>query len=93
MTAESGNRDSMLCLYREALRIRRAEGALGAGAITWHDDAAEGVLAFDRDPGFTCVANLGAGPVDLPPHSEVLLTSIPLKDGKLPSDATVWLRR
>jgi alpha-glucosidase len=93
VTAESGDPDSMLTLYREALRLRRSEAALGAGTITWREDAAPGVLAFDREPGFTCVANLSTGPVTLPPHAEVLLTSVPLKDGKLPGDATAWLRR
>jgi alpha-glucosidase len=93
VTAESGDPNSMLRLYREALRIRRAEEALGAGTITWREDAVAGTLSFDRDPGFTCVANLNAEPVPLPPHAGILLTSAPLEDGKLPSDATAWLRR
>jgi alpha-glucosidase len=39
-----------------------------------------------------CVANLSAGPVELPPHDAVLLTSGPLTDGgQLPPDATAWL--
>jgi alpha-glucosidase len=83
----------MLCLYREALRLRRSTGALGAGTIAWRTDVTDGVLAFDREPGFTCVANLGPASVDLPPHTEVLLTSVPLEDGRLAPDATAWLRR
>ena len=40
------------------------------------------------------MVNLGAGPAELPPHTEVLLASGPLEDeGRaLPSDTAVWLR-
>jgi alpha-glucosidase len=96
--AESASDDSMLRLYRDALRIRRVSAVLGDGPMTWLP-AADGVLAFDRVPavagadggGVRCVANLSAGPVELPPHDAVLLTSGPLTDGQLPSDTTVWL--
>jgi len=98
--AESAGDDSMLRLYQDALRIRRTSAALGDGPMTWLP-AADGVLAFDRSPGGTgaagggvrCVANLSAGPVELPPHAETLLVSGPLADdGRLPPDTTAWLR-
>ncbi|HEV3292382.1 MAG TPA: DUF3459 domain-containing protein, partial [Streptosporangiaceae bacterium] len=39
-----------------------------------------------------CVANLSAGPVELPPHVAMLLSSGPLTgDGLLPPDTTAWL--
>jgi alpha-glucosidase len=38
----------MLCLYREALRIRRSDPAFGDTPLTWRPSA-DGVLAFDRD--------------------------------------------
>jgi alpha-glucosidase len=38
------------------------------------------------------VANLSAAPVDLPPHSEVILASGPLPAGQLPPDTSAWLR-
>jgi alpha-glucosidase len=38
------------------------------------------------------VANLGAEPVALPEGAEVLLASIDVTDGLVPSDATVWAR-
>jgi alpha-glucosidase len=96
--AESASDDSMLRLYRDALRIRRVSAALGDGPMTWLP-AADGVLAFDRVPtapgapgGVRGVANLSAGPVELPPHDAVLLTSGPLTDGgQLPPDTTAWL--
>jgi alpha-glucosidase len=61
-----------------------AAGAAGAaGAHVAPDAGADGVR---------CVANLSAGPVELPPHAAVLLTSGPLRgDGLLPPDTTAWL--
>jgi alpha-glucosidase len=96
--AERADPASMLNLYRAALRIRRAEDSLGDGPLRWLDapagaGAAEGVLAFARDPGFACVTNLSATPVALPAHQEIVLASNPLTGrGELPVDTTVWLR-
>jgi alpha-glucosidase len=81
----------MLSLYREALRIRRDEPALGDGSLRWLD-AAAGVLAFARGEGFACVLNLSGAPVELPPHDSVLLRSGPLEAGLLPPDTAAWLR-
>ena len=102
VAAESANPDSMLRLYRAALRIRRSEPAFGETPLTWQPSA-DGVLAFDRhdaggvedrEAGATvrCVANLSAGPVGLPPHAGVLLASGPVHGGVLPPDTSVWLR-
>jgi alpha-glucosidase len=91
VAAQSAEPGSMLELYRTALRIRRREAALGAGAIAWRDDLPDGVLAFDREPGFTCVVNLSPAPVVVPAHTEVLLSSVPLDGDRLPTDAAVWL--
>jgi alpha-glucosidase len=88
---EAGDPGSMLELYRSALRIRRAEPALGDGTMTWRP-APDGVLVFDRDAGLCCVVNLSAAPVDLPGHAAVLLASGPLAGGQLPPDTAVWLR-
>jgi alpha-glucosidase len=91
---ETGDPDSMLELYRRALRIRRAEPALGAASavpgMTWLP-APAGVLAFDRG-GVACVANLSASPVKLPRHTAILLASGPLPGGLLPPDTAAWLR-
>ncbi len=81
----------MLELYRAALRIRHGEPSLGDGPMTWLPSA-PGVLAFDRGGTVRCVANLSAAPVDLPPHSEVILASGPLPAGLLPPDTSAWLR-
>jgi alpha-glucosidase len=90
--AEAKDPDSHLSLYKEALRIRREEEALGEGRLKWDADCPSDVLSFTRDPAFRCVVNLGGQPYDLPPESEVLLSSEPLADGTLPADAAVWLR-
>jgi alpha-glucosidase len=89
--AQASDPDSILSLYKAALRIRRSHPALGDGRLTWDEDAPEGVLSFVREPGFRCLVNVSTGPVDLPGYDEVLLTSRPLENGKLPSDTTVWL--
>jgi alpha-glucosidase len=88
---EAADPDSMLSLYRNALRLRRSEEALGDGDLTWLD-LGPGVLAFTRTPGFACVVNLSAAPIPLPEHDGVLLTSNPLVDGDLPPDTAAWLR-
>ncbi|MFJ5543591.1 glycoside hydrolase family 13 protein [Micromonospora chalcea] len=89
--AQTGDPHSMLELYRAALTLRRAEPALGDGTLTWLP-APDGVLAFAREPGFTCLVNLGDAAVPLPAHEELLLASGPLDDDRLPPDTAVWLR-
>lgn len=90
--AQDSDPESMLTLYRTALRLRRELAPLGAGGLSWLDTTSLEVLAFTREPGFGCVVNTGADPVELPPHREVLLASARLTDdGRLPGNATVWL--
>lgn len=89
---QEGDRGSMLWLYRDALALRRSTDALGRGdgaAPQWLDLHPD-VVAFRREPGFTCVLNAGGTPVGLP-AGRVLLSSVPLGDGLLPGDAAVWL--
>jgi alpha-glucosidase len=91
VAAEDGDPGSMLELYRAALRLRRAEPALGDGHMSWLE-APVGVLAFARSPHFVCVVNMSTVDVELPAHREVLLASGELVGGRLPSDTAVWLR-
>ncbi len=82
--------DSVLNLYRAALRLRREHPALGGCAPVRWLDAPEGALAFARDPGLAVVANLAAAPVA--PAGELLLASGPLAaSGEIPPDTAVWL--
>ncbi|WP_181784294.1 alpha-amylase family glycosyl hydrolase, partial [Pseudonocardia pini] len=92
-TADREDKDpeSMLNLYRAALRLRRADRALGDGPLTWLDVPA-GALGFVREPGFAMLLNVDAAPFALPEGAEVLLASGPLTDeGLLPQDTGVWL--
>ncbi|RAO17243.1 glycoside hydrolase family 13 protein [Micromonospora noduli] len=90
-SAQTGDSASMLELYRAAIQARKADPALGDGELTWMP-APDGVLAFSRGGGFTCLVNLSAAPVPMPAQGELLLASGPLDDGLLPSDTAVWLR-
>ena len=86
---------SMLSLYRDALARRREHPALGDGTMTWIPSP-DDVLAFQRSPGFGCVVNLGAQPIDVSvvglDGADVLLASVPLgPDGRIPPTSAVWL--
>ena len=86
--------DSMLAFYRRALRLRKELPALGAGdgsPLRWLDRGRD-IVAFERDPAFVCVVNVGTTPVTLP-AGEVLLASGPLPPPSplLPADTAVWL--
>jgi alpha-glucosidase len=92
--AQAGDPGSMLTLYRRALRRRRAEPALGTAGLTWLPSP-DGVLSFRRGEGpaaVTVIVNLGEGPVELPGHAEVLISSDPVPGGLLPPDTAAWLR-
>jgi alpha-glucosidase len=91
--AQAADPDSMLSLYKAALRIRKEHQALGDGRLEWDEDTPKGVLSFTRHPGFRCLVNISTEPIDLPGgDTEVLLASQPLANGKVPVDTTVWLR-
>ena len=92
VAAESVNGDSMLALYRDALRLRRSSLASPDGSMSWCRSA-PGVLDFARGDGVRCVANLSGAPVALPAGASVLLASGPLtEDGLVPTDTTAWVR-
>jgi alpha-glucosidase len=99
--------DSVLWLYREALRLRRSHPALGDGTLEWVD-APAGLLVFTREPGFVFTVNCGSESVELPAPGAALLASGPLghptagsPDGwpeatasvVLPPDTAVWWSR
>jgi alpha-glucosidase len=91
VAAQVGRDESMLSLYRDALRQRRTTPGLGDGPMAWVPSDPD-VLAFARGDEFACVVNMSDGPVALPPHEEVMLVSDPLDAGLLPTDTAVWLR-
>ncbi|WP_344766563.1 glycoside hydrolase family 13 protein [Aeromicrobium panaciterrae] len=89
--AQSADPQSMLSLYRMALLIRRTHPDLGDGPMA-RLDAGPGVIAFRRGASFACVTNLTDHAVELPPHDQVWLASAMHEGGRLPADATAWLR-
>jgi alpha-glucosidase len=103
--AEQQDESSPLHTYRELLRARKAEEALGDGVMHWVDDAPEGVLAFLRPghgdvPGVLVALNVSDADVTLTGSgvtSEVLVSSDPavtVNDSGvvLPAAAAVWVR-
>jgi alpha-glucosidase len=88
--AQAGDPHSMLALYQAALRARAARRGLADDTLTWLESP-DGVLAFSRADGFSCLVNLAAGPVPLPQHDELVLASGPLDGALLPPDTAVWL--
>jgi alpha-glucosidase len=88
---QAGDPESMLELYRAALRIRREEPGFAAGPMRWLDGM-PGALVFERGPDLACAFNLSGGPIDLP-GGNVLLASIPLEARRLPVDGAAWIRR
>jgi alpha-glucosidase len=88
--AQLGDAHSTLSLYRRALEIRSEHSAFRGAEIEWYG-APAGCFAFRRkDGGLVCALNTSASAIALPP-GEVLLSSAPLVEGKLPPDAAVWL--
>jgi len=90
--AQKNDEASTLRLIQDALRIRRAEPAMGDGTLRWLPSPA-GMLLFARDPDLVCAVNLGATAFSVPETHELLLASEPLADPRtLPSDTAAWYR-
>ena len=89
--AQHDDPGSMLSLYRASLQIRRDDRDLHTESMRWLD-APEGVLAFARGSRFVAITNLSPDAVALPADGELLLASAELEDGRLPSDASAWIR-
>jgi len=84
--------DSMLSLYRSALRLRRAEPALGDGTLRWLPSPPD-VLLFARDPGFVAAVNISGSTIPVPAGAEPLLASGPLTDaGEIPPETAAWFK-
>ncbi|WP_405741430.1 glycoside hydrolase family 13 protein [Streptomyces sp. NBC_01525] len=92
VTAQTGDVDSTLELYRAALALRRMLPGLGDGGMTWRE-APEGVLAFAR-PGVVCTVNTTGGDVAFEAPGRLLLASAPLPvrgaSAVLPGDSCAW---
>ncbi|MBB1483897.1 glycoside hydrolase family 13 protein [Tessaracoccus sp. MC1865] len=74
-------------LYHSALALRKELG-LGSGSLDWVH-AGEHIVAFDNGRVRVMTNVLGEA-VPLPEGYRVLLSSTPLDDGVLPTDASAW---
>ncbi|HEU4567776.1 MAG TPA: glycoside hydrolase family 13 protein [Marmoricola sp.] len=85
--AQEADPHSTLSLYRRALAARA--GLRCAEELAWvgSDDD---VVHFRRPGGWHCVTNYGTTPVDLP-DGDVVISSGPLVEGRLPVDTTAWV--
>ncbi len=95
--AQTGDERSMLHLYRQMIRLRRAEPSLRRGAVRLLDEDAEVLRIVRSAPGggeLLVVMNLGTRPVALP-SGAVLLASEPVPAGVLDAAARdgepLWL--
>lgn len=79
--------NSTLNLYRTALHIRRE--MQDREDLSWVRTWNRQVLHFQRPNGWHCITNFGDKPVKMP-KGKVLLSSAPIKDGRLPGNATAW---
>jgi alpha-glucosidase len=81
---------STLAFYRKAINLRKTLET--AEEIKWINHFFNrNLLHFVRPNGWHSITNFGAKPVKLP-KGRVLLSSLPLVDGKLPANATAWVQ-
>jgi alpha-glucosidase len=92
--AEDGNPESPLEIFRKALKLRRE--LQSDETITWHVTTREDVLHFSRANGWNCITNFKGGTYPMPAgvveKGQVLLSTQPLVDGKIPAGSTVWFK-
>lgn len=89
VATQTGDPHSTLELYRKALRLRREH--LANTAVEWIE-ARDDVIAFRRGESLSCFVNFGSAAFDLP-DGEVILASVDVIDGRLPTDAAAWVLR
>ncbi|MGL5441268.1 MAG: DUF3459 domain-containing protein, partial [[Mycobacterium] stephanolepidis] len=82
--------DSTLSLYRRAIELRKTRDEFNGTSLEWYGSP-PGALAFRvKGGGLTCALNVSSDLVDLP-AGEVILTSGPLVNGKLPRNTAAWI--
>lgn len=84
---EEGQSGSTLKMYREMIHLRRQ--LQGAETLEWVHSRSK-VVHFVRPGGWHCLTNFGKKAVKLP-AGNVMISSGPLLDGKLPANTTAWV--
>jgi alpha-glucosidase len=82
--AQEGDPDSMLSLYRSAIRLRPR-----TDDFAWRESP-NGTMIFDRGE-LTCLVNFDAPELELP-DGELVLASEPGITTSLPADTAAWVR-
>lgn len=78
--------ESTLSLYRRAIALRKSRD--DGSALEWVTTSTE-MVVFRRG-GLLCALNTGSSPAAVP-GGQLLLSSAPVSDGKLPPNAAAWL--
>ena len=81
---------STLNLYRKAIALRTQLETTEEARFVNHFFN-RNLLHFVRPNGWHSVTNFGSKPAKLP-RGNVVFTTLPLVDGKLPADATAWVK-
>ena len=88
--AQDGIKGSTLELYRELINLRKSLQT--DEDLTWVKHwLSPSLLHFKRPNGWQSITNFGSKPAKIP-AGKVLSSSMPLVDGKLPANATVWIK-
>jgi alpha-glucosidase len=88
--AQDGVKGSTLELYRKLMELRKKLQT--TENHSWINHLFQpGVLHFMRNNGWHSLTNFGDKPVKLP-KGELMATSGPLVNGKLPANATAWVK-
>ena len=87
---EEKDAHSPLAIYRRALELRK--DLQTKEEIKWHKTSDVSVLHFSRPNGWHCITNFRAQEYAMP-KGEILLSSQPLVNGKIPAGTTVWFKK
>jgi len=87
---EEKDSQSPLSIYRKALALRKK--LVTKEEIKWHKTNDLSVLHFSRPNGWHCITNFRAAAYPMP-KGEIVITSHPLVQGKIPAGTTVWFTK
>jgi len=88
--AEEKEPHSPLAIYRKALELRKSLQT--KEEIKWHKTKDVSVLHYARPNGWHCITNFRSQSYPMP-KGEILISSQPLVDGRIPAGTTVWFKK
>ena len=90
VAVEDADPESTLNLYRHALGLRH--DLQTEEELAWEQTGRDDVLRFARPGGWSVVTNFGTEPYPLNlGEGRVVLATMPLQDGAVPGESTVWI--